>query len=221
MDVDVGGGAKIWNKGVFLWIVHWLDMCWGRKKVIMQRNSFVPKREEKWGRTQLRWWDESEEDVTGAEIGELICRHDRICGSSSRKSCCIFNTQANEWVLNSTDSCNKVHTLPISLIKLLLCNICFPHTTHKFYSYSRSSSSRWSCPPKTNYLYWCQTYGSKGSVASLGVASTVGVRIIDNVTSDEATQPCIKDDMKKANYKYSPNKQRANLHSSLLTAKGD
>jgi len=53
------------------------------------------------------------------------------------------------------------------------------------------------------------------------VASTVGVRIIDNVTSDNATQPCLKDDVKEANSKYSPNKQLANLHSSLLTAKGD
>ena len=81
--------------------------------------------------------------------------------------------------------------------------------------------SRWQYPTKTNYLYWCQTYGSKGSVASLGVASTVGVRNTDNVTSEVGTEPCIKDDVKKAYFKYSPNKQRTNVHSSLIIAKGD
>ena len=35
-----------------------------------------------------------------------------------------------EVVLNSTDSCNKVHTLPISLYNLVLSNICFPQPPH-------------------------------------------------------------------------------------------
>ena len=53
------------------------------------------------------------------------------------------------------------------------------------------------------------------------MASTVGVRIIDNVTSEVGTEPCIRDDVKKGNLKNSPNKHRANVHASLITAKGD
>ena len=66
---------------------------------------------------------------TGAEIWELICSPDRSIGSSSR-SCSIFSVHANERVLNSTDSCKKVHTLPISLYNLVLSNICFPQPPH-------------------------------------------------------------------------------------------
>jgi len=32
---------------------------------------------------------------------------------------CTFTVQANEWVLNSTHFCNKVHTLPIKHVDLL------------------------------------------------------------------------------------------------------
>jgi len=52
---------KLWNKEVLLWIVHGLDMCWGRKKVIVHRKSFVPKQAEHcWGdemsqRKMLHW----------------------------------------------------------------------------------------------------------------------------------------------------------------------
>ena len=53
------------------------------------------------------------------------------------------------------------------------------------------------------------------------MASTVGVRIIDNVTSEVGTELCINDDVKKAYFKYSPNKQPAIVHSSSITAKGD
>jgi len=54
----------------------------------------------------------------GTEIGELMCSQDRNGGNSSKRSC-IFTVQANEWVLNSTDFCNKVHTSPILHIYLL------------------------------------------------------------------------------------------------------
>jgi len=53
------------------------------------------------------------------------------------------------------------------------------------------------------------------------VASTVGVRIIANVTSEAGPEPCIKEDVKEANIKYSSINQRAIVHSSLMTAKGD
>jgi len=53
------------------------------------------------------------------------------------------------------------------------------------------------------------------------VASTVGVRIIDSVTSEVGHEHCIMDDVKKANFKYSPIEQRAIVHSSLMPAKGD
>jgi len=53
------------------------------------------------------------------------------------------------------------------------------------------------------------------------VASTVGVRIIDNFTSGAGIELCINDDFKKAYFKYSPNKQRAIVYSSLIIAKGD
>jgi hypothetical protein len=54
----------------------------------------------------------------GAGIGELMCSQDRIGRSSLRRSC-AFIIQANEYVLNITHFCKKVHTLPILHVYLL------------------------------------------------------------------------------------------------------
>ena len=53
-----------------------------------------------------------------AEIGELMCSQDRSGGSSLRRSS-MFTTQANEWVLNNTDCCKKIHTLRVLHVYLL------------------------------------------------------------------------------------------------------
>ena len=53
------------------------------------------------------------------------------------------------------------------------------------------------------------------------MASTAGWHILDIITSEARSEPCIKDDERKANVKKSPMKQFAIVHSKLMTTKGD
>ena len=145
------------------------------------------------------------------------CRNWRINvqssgGSSLRRLCCIFIIQANEQVLNSTDCCKKVHTLPILYVYLIpyitvytYCNLVFFHINlrvivegadlHDVARQKRITSTGVSCravkvllhPQSGFYCRW--------------------MWILDNVTSEAGSEPCIKDDERKANVKQSPMKR--------------